>query len=99
MYDRESREIGSDIVRHIRKTTPNPFACPYCSETTDHTNSHVDHINPISNGGLSVKNNMVLVCSSCNLKKKDHPLWVFCKRSKLSYESVAERLFKLGKWV
>lgn len=99
MYDRESREIGSDIVRHIRKTTPNPFACPYCSETTDHTNSHVDHINPISNGGLSVKNNMVLVCSSCNLKKKDHPLLVFCKRSKLSYESVAERLFKLGKWV
>lgn len=99
MYDQESREIGSDIVRHIRKTTPDPYLCPYCNKTTDHKNSHVDHINPISNGGLSVKNNMVLVCSKCNLKKRDYPLWVFCKRNKYKYEEIAERLFKLGKWV
>ncbi len=99
MYDQESREIGSDIVRHIRKTTTDPYHCPYCNKITEHNNSHVDHINPISNGGLSVKNNMVLVCSKCNLKKKDYPLWVFCKTNKYNYEDIAERLFKLGKWV
>ena len=99
MYDKESREIGSDIVKKIKQITADPYPCPYCNKLSEHRNSHVDHINPISNGGLSVKNNMVLVCSSCNLKKKDYSLWYFCKNNKLKYEEVAERLFKLGKWI
>ena len=99
MYDKESREIGSDIAKKIKQITDDPYPCPYCNKLSEHRNSHVDHINPISNGGLSAKNNMVLVCSSCNLKKKDYSLWYFCKNNKLKYEEVAERLFKLGIWI
>ena len=99
MYDSQSREVGSEIARKVRRKSPDPFICPYCCSTTMKKNSHVDHINPISNGGLSLMNNMVLVCSSCNLKKRDHSLLTFCKRNKIDFKELTERLFKLGKWI
>lgn len=30
---------------------------------------HVDHIMPITKGGMSVTENMILVCEGCNLEK------------------------------
>ena len=61
--------------------------------------AHVDHINPISNGGLSIKKNMILVCSNCNLSKSALSLRRFAKSNNLDFEKICERLEEVGKWV
>lgn len=99
MFDKQSRVSGSDITRFIKQKSPDPYICPYCNKSTKIKNSHVDHINPISNGGLSVKNNMVLVCSTCNLSKKDISLFRFCSEKNFNFAKVSQRLVDLGKWV
>ena len=98
-YGRSSRQKGDIIAKNIKKNTEFPFRCPYCLSITEKDNCHVDHINPVSNGGLSLLKNMVLVCKSCNLKKKDNSLRIFCKENNLNYLDICERLEKLGKFV
>lgn len=98
-YGNSSRQKGESIARNIKKNTEFPFRCPYCLSITEKDNCHVDHINPVSNGGLSLLKNMVLVCKSCNLKKKDNSLRIFCKENNLNYLDICERLENLGKFV
>ena len=98
-YEETSRVQGEGIIKKIKEQTSYPFNCPYCMNLTDRGSDHVDHINPISNGGLSVENNMVLVCSKCNLKKRDLSLRIFCKSNNLDFNELSERLEKMGKWI
>lgn len=98
-YGNSSRQKAESIARNIKKNTEFPFRCPYCLSITEKDNCHVDHINPVSNGGLSLLKNMVLVCKSCNLKKKDNSLRIFCKENNLNYLDICERLENLGKFV
>ena len=42
------------------------FTCQYCGSTKDLT---IDHVIPISNGGLNVFENLVTCCHRCNNKK------------------------------
>ena len=52
------------------------FKCAYCGidgsksfETFWHANFNVDHIKPLSKGGLDTDENKVLACRACNLYK------------------------------
>jgi 5-methylcytosine-specific restriction endonuclease McrA len=49
------------------------YICPSCGEVfrgpTGFKSLHADHIKPKSLGGLTVWDNMVLLCGPCNLKK------------------------------
>ena len=56
-----------------------------------------DHIHPISKGGLSVIQNMVLVCSSCNQLKSDKLLRRFASQAGFNFNEICERLESLGK--
>lgn len=69
--------------------------CPYCSIVL--VEIHVDHIYPISRGGLSVPKNMVAVCASCNMKKKDKTLTQFIKRYNLDRILIESNLDILDK--
>lgn len=71
--------------------------CPYCMGELNHKNAHQDHIHPVSKGGLSTKKNLVFVCSSCNLKKKDRTLGVFCAQENISVLLVHKNLTLLRK--
>jgi 5-methylcytosine-specific restriction endonuclease McrA len=42
-------------------------------ETPPDNEAHVDHIDPISNGGSGTPNNGRVLCRSCNLKKGAKP--------------------------
>ena len=44
-------------------------ACKYCNRQLDVTNIVCDHIDPLSNGGGSVADNLQMICSSCNTRK------------------------------
>lgn len=40
---------------------------------------HADHIQPVKLGGLSTAENLILVCSACNIRKSDKTLLEFCE--------------------
>ncbi|MFO8084393.1 MAG: HNH endonuclease [Desulfobacterales bacterium] len=44
--------------------------CHYCKKTVSPKDLTMDHIVPISRGGLSTKGNVVPCCKACNTKKK-----------------------------
>ncbi len=70
--------------------------CPYCYKALG-ADPHADHIYPVSKGGLSVVENMVMVCSSCNLKKTNLTLREFIGKYRLDREEIERRLDELGK--
>ena len=47
--------------------------CPYCGCPLDDA-VHADHIYPVSKGGLSTYENMIIICMQCNIRKGDMTL-------------------------
>lgn len=43
--------------------------CYWCGRDTNNSERHVDHLQPISNGGTHTVGNLVHACISCNLRK------------------------------
>jgi 5-methylcytosine-specific restriction endonuclease McrA len=98
-YEGKSREKGSAIISKIKKSAHASYDCPYCENKLISDNGHVDHINPISNGGLSVERNMVLVCADCNLRKGSLSLRRFSKKYGLDFNEICDTLEQMGKWI
>lgn len=98
-HEGTSRTQGESIVKKIKRQTSYPFECPYCMDLTSKDHGHVDHINPISNGGRSEEKNMILVCSDCNLSKSALSLRRFAITRGLDFEEICERLEQSGKWI
>jgi 5-methylcytosine-specific restriction endonuclease McrA len=98
-YESKSRNVGQTLMTEMKKTLRFPYHCPYCGKSTGKADIHVDHINPVSNGGLSVERNMIPVCASCNLAKRDSSLRRFCKAQGFDFEAVCDRLETKDKFV
>lgn len=47
------------------------YSCQYCGSTRSLT---IDHLVPKSRGGKDTWDNLLLACSSCNIRKADKPL-------------------------
>lgn len=49
------------------------FTCQYCGRNVNEEKIklHIDHINPVKNGGLFVADNLTTSCEECNLGKGD----------------------------
>lgn len=82
-----------DKMRHLVERTLN---CPYCGLALG-KNAHLDHIHPVSCGGLSVLDNLVWACDRCNGLKSDRTVMEFCELSKLDFLAIASRLKALRK--
>ncbi|MDC1375976.1 HNH endonuclease [bacterium] len=50
---------------------------PYCEVDLIYENCHVDHVYPANRVGLTIADNMVLICSPCNLSKSADSLRSF----------------------
>lgn len=50
------------------------FTCQYCGSKSPEAVLHVDHINPVSNGGDNEIINLITACEDCNLGKSDRQL-------------------------
>ena len=98
-YEDKSRNVGQSLMSSMKANLKSPYHCPYCNKKTAKTKLHVDHINPVSNGGLSVERNLVPVCSECNLEKSDLSLRAFCKKNQYDFESICDTLESMGKFI
>lgn len=50
------------------------FTCQYCGAHPPAVILHVDHINPVANGGGNDMDNLITACDSCNQGKSDRLL-------------------------
>jgi 5-methylcytosine-specific restriction endonuclease McrA len=92
--DGKIRSEAPTYKKFIRKTE----MCPYCQNILGNA-PHLDHIYPVSKGGLNLEENLVYCCQSCNSKKSDKGLREFCISGKFSYIEVTDRLALMGKHV
>ncbi len=90
--DKKTRELAASVKMRLQKD----HLCPYCgNDLGDHP--HADHIYPVSRGGLSTLVNMVYVCASCNMRKRDSTLRMFIDKYGLDRDRIEKQLSKLGK--
>jgi 5-methylcytosine-specific restriction endonuclease McrA len=74
-------------------------SCPYCgkkmfdvSENQKDVKS-LDHMIPLSKGGLHSRVNVIVVCQQCNSKKKDKDFYCWLDRLEEPYRTKAEKLY------
>lgn len=62
------------IPAHIRRDVfeRDGHVCVYCGDTIGPF--HLDHVHPVSRGGRSEADNLVVACGSCNMSKGAKPL-------------------------
>lgn len=95
-YKDKGRELADQIKVKLKEQTSIDSSCPYCGQNIGII-PHCDHIYPLSKGGFSTSENMVYICSECNLKKTNLTLTQFAKKYNLPREKIEKRLEKLGK--
>ena len=89
---------GSQSIRSIlMNNLCIPFQCPYCENFEESNNLEADHIIPITMGGQSRLQNMVMVCKDCNQKKSAFSLRHFCRREGFNFDVICDRLENMGK--
>lgn len=94
--NKEKRILATSLKSSIKR---NEF-CPYCGIKLNYNNKqdiHLDHIYPLSKGGMSTRKNLVYVCGSCNLKKSNLTLRGFIKKYSLDRDKIEMMLEELGK--
>lgn len=67
------------------------FACQYCGATPPAVVLHVDHIDPVANGGGNHIDNLTTACEPCNLGKSATPLSAIPKSLEAKSAEAAER--------
>lgn len=71
--------------------------CPYCECDLQYEDSHLEHIYPVSRGGLSVDSNLVYICKQCNSSKKAKTLRAFAMDEGYSLDDISMLLDDMGK--
>jgi 5-methylcytosine-specific restriction endonuclease McrA len=92
----KTRDLANDLRKQLLAQAVRCPHCPYCGGDYGHE-PHADHIYPVSRGGLSIIENMVLVCNRCNLKKADRTLREFILQVGTDRSLVETNLQRLGK--
>ena len=92
-----SRRNQAELKQDLKLESARYKRCAYCENPLKFRDSHIDHITPVSKGGLGTLSNKVLVCSKCNLSKRAKTLRRFCADSGLDNDKVIARLEWGGK--
>jgi 5-methylcytosine-specific restriction endonuclease McrA len=95
--DAKNRRNQAELKQDSKPELARYKRCAYCESPLKFQDSHIDHITPVSKGGLGTLSNTVLVCSKCNLSKKAKTLRRFCADAGLDYDKVIARLEWGGK--
>ena len=70
-FRKDQRKLMTPEIRRKVKIRDN-YTCQCCGKyMPDEVGLHIDHIVPISRGGLTVTANLQVLCDKCNLKKRN----------------------------
>ena len=70
-FNKDQRKLMTAELRRKVKIRDN-YTCQCCGKyMPDEVGLHIDHIVPVSKGGLSITDNLQVLCDKCNLKKRD----------------------------
>ncbi|MBI1309679.1 hypothetical protein GC176_00085 [bacterium] len=92
------RQRGAWLRQFITTRVMPETPCPYCDSPIG-DDWQADHIEPVSNGGLSMLSNMVAVCYACNQGKGSRSLAQFIVARGFDFDVVIDRLRQLNKRV
>jgi 5-methylcytosine-specific restriction endonuclease McrA len=92
----KTRDLADKIKVALQAQLHITKDCPYCGLPLGDT-MHADHIYPVSKGGLSTTENMVLICDKCNLQKGNKTLRQFISAYNFDRERIESALELLGK--
>ena len=95
--DRKNRKSQAEVKQLLAPELKKYGKCAYCESSLKFTDSHIDHIQPVSKGGLYTESNCVLICARCNRSKGATLLRPFCKKADLDYDKVVTWVEVLGK--
>jgi hypothetical protein len=62
--------------------------CPYCGEYMNRRTKTLDHMVPLSKGGLHGTANVIICCNRCNSTKRDRDFGDWVSRLQEPYASV-----------
>lgn len=72
---RHRSEIAASTVdlcpEDVRRIRDDAASCFYCGRSLNESNRTVDHMTPMSRGGLHARSNVVACCLPCNSAKQD----------------------------
>ena len=83
-----------DLMYTITYSVKGYEKCFYCGKALGHNKRTIDHMYPRVFGGISIPNNMVPSCSSCNSRKSCLTTEQFLKWNKLE-KPKKEKAFKI----
>ena len=67
--------------------------CLYCGAILDKENRSLDHLEPLSKGGLHSTANLVVCCRTCNIKKRDTTFDSWVKKLPASRSKLAKSVY------
>jgi len=98
--DKITRKRRQKEAQQMRRLLESQLAiiphCPYCLGALG-DDAEIDHIYPLSRGGLSKDTNLVIVCRKCNNAKSAKTLLEFIRENGLNLEEIEDTMKKLGK--
>lgn len=68
------RPLSPAASRRLLAERDGGWGCVYCDASLTEANSTIDHVLPLSRGGLNRLDNMVLACHTCNSAKGSRTL-------------------------
>lgn len=90
LRDKSKNYLSDEQIKYLINRDKN---CVYCNNNNNKLT--FDHIVPISKGGKSELNNLVMACKKCNLSKNKSDVFSWCKRK--GYK-IPEIVIELKKW-
>lgn len=78
-----------DVLDSLKRTD---FKCTYCGEKLNKDKWQLDHVHPISKGGLNVRENITPSCKECNAMKHSmhiDKLLLQCERILKNYKRLS----------
>ena len=67
----ETKRVGIKAKLRHRILSRDNYTCQHCGAKAPEARLQVDHIKPISRGGLTEENNLLTLCQDCNSGKSD----------------------------
>lgn len=64
-------EDGTITAKALKRIKETAKTCPYCGININKENAHLDHMTPISKGGVHSIYNVIMSCAKCNIAKNN----------------------------